>query len=109
MWASLRGAGSAESGPDSSRNLQVGVVQEKPKPKVIALHKVMRAAILAAVIESNGNVCLAAEKLEIGKTTLYRKLQEYGVVPNRYRTWKMNRCAAGNEIAVQQTNKLGQG
>lgn len=83
-------------------------MQKKAKPKIIALHKVMKTAILAAVTESNGDVCLAAEKLEIGKTTLYRKLKEYGVVPKRYQTWKANRYAAGAEIAVQQTNELGQ-
>ncbi len=47
------------------------------KPAIVPLEKAKKTAILAAVKQLNGNVPLAAERLEIGKTTLYRKLKEY--------------------------------
>ncbi len=51
-----------------------------PTPQILPLWQTKKAAILAAIKRLDGNVSLAAEKLEIGKTTLYRKLKEYGVV-----------------------------
>jgi transcriptional regulator of acetoin/glycerol metabolism len=50
------------------------------RPAILPLEKAKKAAILAAVKQSGGNVVLAAERLEIGKTTLYRKLKQYGAV-----------------------------
>jgi len=37
-----------------------------------------RQAILRAVADAGGDKLLAARRLGIGKTTLYRKLKEYG-------------------------------
>jgi transcriptional regulator of acetoin/glycerol metabolism len=48
------------------------------KPPIAPLAKAKKTAILAAVRQVGGDVALAADKLEIGKTTLYRKLKEYG-------------------------------
>ena len=50
------------------------------RPAIVPLEKAKKAAILAAVKQLNGNVVLAAERLEIGKTTLYRKLKQYGAI-----------------------------
>lgn len=62
------------------------MVQQKAnsKARVITLREAEKAAIVSALTQSDGHVCLAAERLEIGKTTLYRKLKEYGVVAKRY-------------------------
>lgn len=51
------------------------------KAAIVPLKEAKKAAILAAVKRLKGNVGLAAERLEIGKTTLYRKLKEYGAIP----------------------------
>jgi two-component system response regulator HydG len=37
-----------------------------------------RQSILATIAQLNGDKLLAARMLGIGKTTLYRKLKEYG-------------------------------
>jgi DNA-binding NtrC family response regulator len=41
--------------------------------------EVERATIVAALKETNGNRRKAAERLEIGERTLYRKIREYGL------------------------------
>jgi transcriptional regulator of acetoin/glycerol metabolism len=46
---------------------------------ITPLWKVEKAAILAALKKLNGDKILAARKLGIGKTTLYRKLKEYRI------------------------------
>jgi two-component system response regulator HydG len=38
-----------------------------------------KQAILNAIVQMNGDKMAAARSLGIGKTTLYRKLKEYGV------------------------------
>jgi DNA-binding NtrC family response regulator len=45
------------------------------------LADVEREAIKQAVRKSNGNLTRAAEELGIGRTTLYRKMEEYGINP----------------------------
>ena len=47
------------------------------------LRDIEREVILAAIAETRGNVVLAAVQLKLGKTTVYRKLHEYGVVEDR--------------------------
>jgi two-component system response regulator AtoC len=44
-----------------------------------SLDQMERHAILRAIKEANGDKCLAARKLGIGKTTIYRKLKEIGL------------------------------
>ena len=58
------------------------------RPAIVPLEKAKKAAILAAVKQLNGNVLLAAERLEIGKTTLYRKLKQYGAISSARRAAK---------------------
>lgn len=43
----------------------------------MTLAEIEKRAILAALKRNGGNRLAAARELEIGKTTLYRKLQEY--------------------------------
>lgn len=44
----------------------------------MTLAQIEKQAILEAVEKAKGDKLLAAERLGIGKTTLYRKLKEYG-------------------------------
>jgi DNA-binding NtrC family response regulator len=46
--------------------------------KIVPLPELERQAILNALREAGGNKLLAAQALQMGKTTLYRKLKEYG-------------------------------
>ncbi len=54
------------------------LVPELPAEEVVPLREVEKIAILRAVIKARGDKLLAARLLGIGKTTLYRKLKEYG-------------------------------
>jgi hypothetical protein len=47
--------------------------------RIVPLAELERRAIVSAVREAAGDKLLAARLLGIGKTTLYRKLKEYGV------------------------------
>jgi DNA-binding NtrC family response regulator len=47
--------------------------------KTLNLTTVEKEVIRQAVMKSNGNLTLAAEELGIGRTTLYRKMDEYGL------------------------------
>jgi len=47
-------------------------------PELIPLSEIERRALVNAVRETGGNKVAAARLLGIGKTTLYRKLKEYG-------------------------------
>jgi DNA-binding NtrC family response regulator len=47
--------------------------------RIVPLAELERRAIVSAVREADGDKLLAARLLGIGKTTLYRKLKEYGV------------------------------
>ena len=49
--------------------------------KSLNLSDVEREVIKQAVRKSNGNLTKAAEELGIGRTTLYRKMEEYGINP----------------------------
>lgn len=53
----------------------------KPAP----LWEVIRAHIVATLCYTNGDVARAAEILEIGRTTLYRKLEEFEIEHRRER------------------------
>jgi transcriptional regulator of acetoin/glycerol metabolism len=64
------------------------------EPEALSLREIKKAAILAAVEQLDGNIPLAAEKLEMGQTTLYRKLKEYGMAKQRGRTGKKTRRAS---------------
>jgi len=48
-------------------------------PKVKTLADLERDAILGAIRTLHGDKLQAAKLLGIGKTTLYRKLKEYGI------------------------------
>ena len=52
---------------------------EGAAPQVTTLADLERQAILGAIRSLHGDKLLAAKLLGIGKTTLYRKLKEYGI------------------------------
>ncbi len=54
--------------------------QEKGTPAVMPLADLERQAILGAIRSLHGDKLQAAKLLGIGKTTLYRKLKEYGIL-----------------------------
>jgi two-component system response regulator HydG len=55
--------------------------QEAPSasPKIVSIAELEKQAILGTIRELKGDKLMAAKLLGIGKTTLYRKLKEYGV------------------------------
>ena len=50
-----------------------------PHVGVVPLHEIEKRSILEAMLQARGNKRLAAQLLGIGKTTLYRKLKDFGV------------------------------
>lgn len=52
---------------------------EKNSSEVLSLAEIEKRAILATLAQVKGDKLLAARLLDIGKTTLYRKLKEYGM------------------------------
>ena len=47
----------------------------------MTMAEIERAAIEAALRDTRGNRRKAAEMLDIGERTLYRKLRDYGIAP----------------------------
>ena len=59
--------------------LQQPVFENGAENKSLNLSDVEREIIRQALKKSNGNLTKTAEELGIGRTTLYRKLEEYGI------------------------------
>jgi two-component system response regulator HydG len=55
-----------------------------PSHEIVPLAVRERDAIFDAIRVTNGDKLEAARLLGIGKTTLYRKLKEYGVTESRH-------------------------
>jgi two-component system response regulator HydG len=60
----------------------VAAVQSGALPRVTPLAELEKQAILSTIRQLKGDKLLAARLLGIGKTTLYRKLKEYGLSEN---------------------------
>lgn len=54
-------------------------MDEFGQPKVMSIAEIEKQAILTTIRQLKGDKLMAARLLGIGKTTLYRKLKEYGV------------------------------
>ena len=68
---------------DLPSNLQYGASERMPRnDEVLSLDELERRAIMRALRESAGDKLAAARLLGIGKTTLYRKLKQYGAQAN---------------------------
>lgn len=50
-----------------------------PKAEALNLDEVERKTILAAIQKYNGNLSKVAKELGVGRTTLYRKMEKYGL------------------------------
>ena len=57
----------------------VGGVSGEVAPAIISIAEMERQAILGTIRQLKGDKLMAAKLLGIGKTTLYRKLKEYGL------------------------------
>ncbi len=81
----LRKVNSAVDGPpgDSSPQAKPVVLESRAAEahgsKILPLAEVEKQTILSTLERLNGNKLLTARALGIGKTTLYRKLKEYGM------------------------------
>jgi DNA-binding NtrC family response regulator len=64
-------ANQAEDGADSD--------QGEPRGSIVSIADMEKQAILNTIRQLNGDKLMAARLLGIGKTTLYRKLKEYGL------------------------------
>jgi DNA-binding NtrC family response regulator len=65
--------------PSPVQSAQASVtLGQRALPKVFPIADLEKQAILTAIEQLNGDKLLAARLLGIGKTTLYRKLKEYG-------------------------------
>ena len=52
--------------------------------RILPMEEIERREVLRAVALSSANVIKAAEALKIGRTTIYRKLRQWGyTIPNR--------------------------
>jgi DNA-binding NtrC family response regulator len=80
------GAATAVIAAPSSRDASFPPPTQRPAPRAsgpstspMTLEASERLQIVRALEASNGNRSLAAQRLGIGRTTLYRKLKEYGL------------------------------
>jgi len=55
----------------------------EPEPQVLSIAEMEKNAILSTIRQLRGDKLMAARLLGIGKTTLYRKLKEYGLGEDR--------------------------
>jgi two-component system response regulator HydG len=61
---------------------QSAIAQPAALPRVTPLAELEKQAILTTIRQLKGDKLMAARLLGIGKTTLYRKLKEYGLSEN---------------------------
>lgn len=64
--------------PSSITGAPERFVQQEGERRVVPLVDLEKEAVLGAIAQLNGDKLMAAKLLGIGKTTLYRKLKEYG-------------------------------
>lgn len=62
-----------------SNNLQVVSIAAGAKTRIVPLAELEKQAIITALNQLDGDKLTTAKMLGIGKTTLYRKLKEYGI------------------------------
>ena len=61
------------------RAIQLPGSQDRPSSPIVSIAELEREAILNTIRQLHGDKLMAAKLLGIGKTTLYRKLKEYGI------------------------------
>ena len=63
--------------------------------EVLTMAEAERRAIVAALARTRGNISAAIRVLKMGRTTLYRKLQQYGIDPGRPRRRRRGEAGPG--------------
>jgi DNA-binding NtrC family response regulator len=83
--ATALGSGPLLDVPDLPTYVQYAMSHRVPTPdEIVPLEQLEKRAILHAMQEASGDKLQAAKLLKIGKTTLYRKLKQYGAEGKRY-------------------------
>ena len=78
--ASAAGGGAWEADPRSTDTPQRAETRPLPAPSDIRpMEEVEKRTIEEALAAANGNVSVVIRKLGIPRTTLYRKLRQYGI------------------------------
>jgi DNA-binding NtrC family response regulator len=75
----------------------ISISGAEAKPGIVPLVELERRAIVAALNQLEGDKLMTAKMLGIGKTTLYRKLREYGIIDR----WGMAVAADGPKTGRQ--------
>jgi transcriptional regulator of acetoin/glycerol metabolism len=65
--------------PAATAGDRLGSGYQHPGSAIVSIADVEKRAILGTIRQLNGDKLMAARLLGIGKTTLYRKLKEYGL------------------------------
>jgi transcriptional regulator of acetoin/glycerol metabolism len=65
--------------PPHIRSASLRAVDPEKQTRIVSLAELEKQAILDALQQLNGDKLMTARALGIGKTTLYRKLKEYGI------------------------------
>jgi two-component system response regulator HydG len=65
--------------PSSITGAPATLTSPTPENRIVPMAEVEKQAILSAIRTLDNDKLMAAKLLRIGKTTLYRKLKEYGV------------------------------
>jgi two-component system response regulator HydG len=65
--------------PVATAGDRLGSGYEHPGSAIVSIADVEKRAILGTLRQLNGDKLMAARRLGIGKTTLYRRLKEYGL------------------------------
>ena len=86
--------------PSSITGAPVQLVPRAQELRIIPMADLEKQTILSAIAQLNGDQLLAAKLLGIGKTTLYRKLKEYGAARDRIRRVFSNSAHSKVRLAV---------
>ena len=77
--AMVLGAGPLIQVKDLPSNLLYPMTAPAEGPEILALEELERRAIMQALEATGGDRLRAAKLLGIGKTTIYRKIRQYGL------------------------------
>ncbi len=66
--------------PSSITGVAAQLANRAPETRIVPIADLERQAILGAIAQLNGDKLMAARLLGVGKTTLYRKLKDYGEI-----------------------------
>ena len=76
--------------------------QSTPDNRIEPLEEVEKREILRALMYCEGNALIAARTLKIGKTTMYRKLKQWGGILEKQLVLAQASVLQGNKLASPQ-------